>query len=209
MPCAHRRGRPRIHSLEGQHQDVDRTQHGRVSQNGRGQTEMENVRSWCGSRTAEEQNKTDCAVVSTYRPTPLTHPNPNPNPNPNHNSNPSRDHRVKACQRSTTARTVWISPPTLVDGWSIDRHTDTQTEDACEAHTHATLQNNVIHHSIPNSGLLISLIQKTCQNFENLLHIPFNSKTVTVITENKDRPSTMKCIKSLARARPATAYFIT
>ena len=45
MPGARRRGRPRTawmdniatHGLDGQHQDVDRTLHGRVNQNDRGQ----------------------------------------------------------------------------------------------------------------------------------------------------------------------------
>jgi len=46
MPGARRRGRPRTACRDGQHQDVDRTPRGRVSQNDRGQ--MEKVRPWCG-----------------------------------------------------------------------------------------------------------------------------------------------------------------
>jgi len=41
--------------LNGQRQYVDRTPHGRVSQNNRGQRSMEKVRPWY-SRTAKEQN---------------------------------------------------------------------------------------------------------------------------------------------------------
>jgi len=37
MPGARRRGRPRTHSLDGQHQYVDRTPRGRVNQNDRRQ----------------------------------------------------------------------------------------------------------------------------------------------------------------------------
>ena len=37
MPGARMRGRRCAHSLDGQHQDVDRTHHERVNQNGRGQ----------------------------------------------------------------------------------------------------------------------------------------------------------------------------
>ena len=48
MAGARRRGRPRTASLDGQHQDVDKTHHGRVSQNDRGQRQIEKVRPWCG-----------------------------------------------------------------------------------------------------------------------------------------------------------------
>jgi len=52
--------RKATHGLDGQHQDVDRTLRGTVSQNNRGQGQMEKVRPWptLGSRTAKEQNKT-------------------------------------------------------------------------------------------------------------------------------------------------------
>jgi len=40
--------RKTTHSLDGHHQDVDRTLRGRVSQNDRGQGQMEKVRPWCG-----------------------------------------------------------------------------------------------------------------------------------------------------------------
>jgi len=40
--------RKATHGLDGQHQDVDRTLHGRVTQNDRGQRQMEEVRPWCG-----------------------------------------------------------------------------------------------------------------------------------------------------------------
>ena len=54
------------HGLDGQHQDVDGTARGRVSQNDRGQTTEINGDSTCmvwptlGSRTAKEQNRTTC-----------------------------------------------------------------------------------------------------------------------------------------------------
>jgi len=40
--------RKATHGLDGQHQDMDRTPRGRVSQNDRGQRQMEKVRPWCG-----------------------------------------------------------------------------------------------------------------------------------------------------------------
>jgi len=40
--------RKATHGLDGQHQDVDMTLCGRVSQNDRGQGQMEKVRLWCG-----------------------------------------------------------------------------------------------------------------------------------------------------------------
>jgi len=59
VPGARRRGRPRTHGLDGQHQDVDRTSRGRVKQNGR-RTEISGESTsvmWptLGSRTAKEQ----------------------------------------------------------------------------------------------------------------------------------------------------------
>ena len=42
------KARKATHGLDGQHQDVDRTLRGRVSQNDRGQRKMEKVRPWCG-----------------------------------------------------------------------------------------------------------------------------------------------------------------
>ena len=42
------KARKAAHGLHGQHQDVDRTLHGRVNQNDRGEGKMEKVRPWCG-----------------------------------------------------------------------------------------------------------------------------------------------------------------
>jgi len=56
-------------SLDGQHQDVDRTPHGRVSPNDRGReingesTPM--VWPTLGSRTAEEQNRTILLMIAS------------------------------------------------------------------------------------------------------------------------------------------------
>ena len=53
--------RKTTHGLDGQHQDVNRTPRGRVSQNDRGQRQMEKVRPWYAnpreSRTAKGQNR--------------------------------------------------------------------------------------------------------------------------------------------------------
>jgi len=38
--------RKATHGLDGQHQDVDRTPHGRFSQNERGQRQMEKIGPW-------------------------------------------------------------------------------------------------------------------------------------------------------------------
>jgi len=51
--------RKATHGLDGQHQDVDRTLRGRVSQNDRGINGESTSMVWptLGSRTAEEQNR--------------------------------------------------------------------------------------------------------------------------------------------------------
>jgi len=53
--------RKTMHSLDGQHQEVDRTHQGRVNRNGKGTIngEIIYVHVWptLGSRTAEEQNR--------------------------------------------------------------------------------------------------------------------------------------------------------
>ena len=56
--------RKTMHGLDGQHQDVDRTPCGRVSQNDRDNGESTSM-VWptLASRTATEQNRTGCAVV--------------------------------------------------------------------------------------------------------------------------------------------------
>jgi len=56
------------HCLDGQHQDVDRTLRGRVSQNDRGQEQMEKVRPWCGqpSDRGRLKNRT---MVQAFRVT--------------------------------------------------------------------------------------------------------------------------------------------
>ena len=58
------KARKATHGLDGQHQDVDRTLRGRVSQNDRGQgsingESMSMVWPTLGSRTAKEQNRTE------------------------------------------------------------------------------------------------------------------------------------------------------
>jgi len=40
--------RTTTHGLDAQHQDMDRTPRGRVSQNVKGERQMEKVRPWCG-----------------------------------------------------------------------------------------------------------------------------------------------------------------
>jgi len=45
--CRCTQARKTTHGLDGQHQDVDRTPRGRVSQTDRGQGYMEKVRPWC------------------------------------------------------------------------------------------------------------------------------------------------------------------
>jgi len=56
--------RKTTHGLDGQHQDMDRTPCGRVSQNDRGQRKMDKVHPWCGQpsdrgwlKNTTEQNK--------------------------------------------------------------------------------------------------------------------------------------------------------
>jgi len=54
--------RKTTHGLDGRYQDVDRTPRGRVSQNDRGQRQMEKVRPWCGqpSDRGRLKNRTAC-----------------------------------------------------------------------------------------------------------------------------------------------------
>ena len=67
------KARKATHGLDGQHQDVDRTLRGRVSQNDRGQGLMEKVRSWCGQPSdrgrlknrTEQLSETLVIIVST------------------------------------------------------------------------------------------------------------------------------------------------
>jgi len=69
--------RKATHCLDGQHQDVDRTLRGRVSQNDRGQGQMEKVRPWCGQpsdrgrlKNRIEQNRCRASTACTaLRPT--------------------------------------------------------------------------------------------------------------------------------------------
>jgi len=56
-----------MHGLDGQHQDVDRTLRGRVSQNDRGQGYMEKVLPWCGqpSDRGRLKNRTEYRMIVT------------------------------------------------------------------------------------------------------------------------------------------------
>jgi len=49
--------RKATHGLDGQHQDMDRTLHGRISQNDRGQGQMEKGRPWCDQPSDRGQLK--------------------------------------------------------------------------------------------------------------------------------------------------------
>jgi len=62
--------RKTTHGLDEQHQDVDRTLRGRVSQNDRGQRKMEIVRPWCGqpSDRGRLKNRTDLYFSIGYVP---------------------------------------------------------------------------------------------------------------------------------------------
>jgi len=62
--------RKATHGLDGQHQYVDRTLRGRVSQNGRGQGQMEKVRPWYGqpSNRGWLKNRTEQIAVETQGP---------------------------------------------------------------------------------------------------------------------------------------------
>jgi len=61
--------RKATHCLDGQHQDVHRTLRGRVNQNDREQTQMEEVRPWCGqpSDRGRPKNRTELPILETRR----------------------------------------------------------------------------------------------------------------------------------------------
>jgi len=62
------KARKTTHGLDGQHQDVNRTLRGRVSQNDRGQRYTEEVRPWCGQPSDRGllKNRTDHVVGSIH-----------------------------------------------------------------------------------------------------------------------------------------------
>ena len=55
-----------MHSLDGQHQDVDRTLRGRLNQNDTGQRQIEKVRPWCGylSDRGRLNNRTEQSITT-------------------------------------------------------------------------------------------------------------------------------------------------